>query len=88
MVAKIQEKIAYLAKLKITQVNRQSLTDQIQDEKTKLIVANDVLVFVNFLKNFGLTSYRQNKKHFQEEIFQSKVRHETIIYSSYYSFMS
>ena len=54
MVAKTQEKTAYLAKPKITQVNRQSLTDQIQDEKTKLIVANDVLVFVNSFKKFWI----------------------------------
>ena len=54
MVAKIQKKIAYLAKPKITQVNRQSLTDQIQDEKAKLIVANDVLVFVNYFKKFWI----------------------------------
>ena len=54
MVAKIQEKIAYLAKPKITQVNRKSLTNPIQDEKTKLIVANDVLVFVNSFKKFWI----------------------------------
>ena len=54
MVAKIQEKIAYLAKPKITQANRKSLTNQIQDEKTKLIVANDVLVFVNSFKKFWI----------------------------------